>query len=166
MSRVSLIIATMKRAHVEKPGEKTHKKKKISVQPLRGDSLKEAIAACCLRSGEPLSNQPLVVRALDSGCWLSASVAYWPADEKIGQRVYDALLEEDNMHHDTDMDPTIHLIRAFMAFDTEKKRLCKLLGVSKLRHLGVLRHVGTRTGGKTVDAALLDVREFRLDLQY
>lgn len=122
--------------------------------------------AACVRPGEPLSNQPLIVNALDSSCWLSAKVAYWPANEEIGRRVFDALEEEDGVHYNTDGDNSIHLIRAFMAFDECTKRLCKLLAVSSLSELGVLRYVGSRNGKKHVDAASLDVREFRLDVQY
>jgi hypothetical protein len=158
----------MKRAQQKSLDEKTRllKKGRIAIAPLAGDSFSEAMRGACVREGEPLSNQPLIVNALDSGCWLSEQVAYWPANEEIGRRVYEALQDEDGMHHDTDQDTTIHLILAFMTFDKHKKRLCKLLAVSSLSELGVLRHVGGYNGKKHVDAALLDVRQFRLDVQY
>ena len=121
--------------------------------------------AACVRKDEPLPNQPLVVNALDSDCWLSSKVAYWPADEAMGRRVYTALEDEDGVHNAFDGDSKIHLIQAFMSFDENRKRLCKLLKVSRLADLGVLRHIGSG-GEHHVDAALLDVREFRLDVQY
>jgi hypothetical protein len=142
------------------------KKGRISIAPLAGDSFTLAMRAACVHAGEPLSNQPLIVSALDSGCWLSSQVAYWPANEAIGDRVYEALWEEDGMHHDTGQDTRIHLIDAFMTFDRYEKRLCKLLKVSSLAELGVLRHVGSGKRKTHVDGALLDVREFRLDVQY
>ncbi len=122
--------------------------------------------AACVHAGEPLSSQPLIVNALDSGCWLSTQVAYWPANEAIGQRVYDALVEDDGVYSDTNQCAKIHMIDAFMYFDLYKKRLCKLLKVSSLAELGVLRHVGSGKRKTHVSGALLDVREFRLDVQY
>jgi hypothetical protein len=149
--------------------ERTPKKGRFIIAPLYGDSFDSAMSAACVKkAGDQtvLSNQPLIVNALDSGCWLSEQVAYWPANEKIGRRVYDELYAEDAEHHHTDEDSTIHLILAFMWFEKYKKRLCKLLKVSRLSELGELRHVGGHNGKYHVDAKLLDVREFRLDLQY
>lgn len=150
---------------------RTLKKGRIVIAPLDGDSFDSAMSAACVKKecdGNVLhvSNQPLIVNALDSGCWLSEQVAYWPANEKIGCRVYDALHAEDAMHHHTDQSRTIHLILAFMGFDKYTERLCKLLRVSSLSKLGVLRHVGGHNDKYHVDAKLLDVHEFRLDLQY
>lgn len=144
------------------------KKRHITIAPLNGDSFVEAMRAACMPAtpDEPYSNQPLIVNALDSGCWLSSQVAYWPKNEEIGRRVYEALHEEDGRHHDTDCSTKIHLISAFMRFGMYEKKLCKLLKVSSVDELGVLRYVGDHTGRKYVDAASLDVREFRLDVQY
>lgn len=160
----------MKRSQ-EKPLDeiaRTLKKGRTIVDP-RGDSFGRAMRAACLRPGLPLSNQPIVVSALDSGCWLSEQVAYWPANEEIGRKVWDALQNEDRKHHDTDMSSKIHLIRAFMDFRKHERRLCKLLGVSDINKLGVLRYV--RHDGRCarkyyVSSELLDAREFRLDVQY
>jgi hypothetical protein len=154
------------RKALEETGRK-HKKERIAIAPLCEDSFGSAMRAACVRTGEPLSNQPLIVNALDSGCWLSAQVAYLPANEAIGHRVFDALQAEDGMHSDTDCDTRIHLILAFMSFEEYGKRLCKLLKVSSLYELGVLRHISNHSDRKShVDGALLDVREFRLDVQY
>jgi len=145
------------------------KKGRIAIAPLDGgDSFVRAMRAACMPATveEPYSNQPLIVDALDSGCWLSAQVAYWPKNEEIGRRVYAALEAEDGVHHDCLQETGVHLIMAFMSFDMYEKRLCELLEVSNINELGVLRHVGDRTDKKHVDTALLDVREFRLDVQY
>lgn len=124
-------------------------------------------AACVPSGDEPFSNQPLIVSALDSNCWLSKQVAYWPYNEKVGRRVYDALEAEDGLHSAfDDADVGIHLIFAFMRFDKYAKRLCKLLKVSSLEELGVLRHVGSNNDYNNVDGSLLNVCEFRLDVQY
>jgi hypothetical protein len=136
------------------------------IAPLPADPFGAAMRAACVRPGEPLSNRPLIVRALNSEYWLSAEVAYWPADEETGRRVYDALQAEDGQHTAFDGDSTIHLIRAFMSFDTHSKRLCKLLSVPSLAKLGVMRHVSTRDARYCVDVEKLDVCLLRLDVQY
>jgi hypothetical protein len=160
----------MKRAQKKTLDEskRTLKKGRITIASLDGDSFSRAMRAACMPAteNEPYSNQPLIVNALDSDCWLSSQVAYWPKNEEIGRRVYEALQEEDGMHSRCLGETDIHLISAFMSFDLHKKRLCKLLKVSSIDDLGVLRYVGNHTGKKHVDAASLDVREFRLDLQY
>lgn len=147
---------------------RTPKKGHLVITPLCNDPFSAAMRAACVREDGTFSSQPLLVNALDSGCWLSTQVAYWPKNEAIGRRVYAALQKEDGMHSDTDGDPSIHLIRAFMYFEEYKKKLCKLLKVSKLSDLGVLRHVtyDGNHGKRRVDYELLDVREFRLDIQY
>lgn len=161
----------MKRTEQKQPDEiaRPHKRRHIIIAPT-GDTFGEALRAACVpqKEGDPFSNQPLIVNGLNSDCWLSDQVAYWPANEEIGRRVYIALAAEDGQHDQALGDTSIHLIMAFMKFDTYKKYLCKLLGVSSLKELGVLRHVGPATSKKKkcVAAGLLDCREFRLDLQY
>lgn len=152
----------MKRA----PQEPIDQRKMKKIAPLREDAFGVAMRAACLRKGHELSNQPLIVNGLDSNCWLSAKVAYWPINEAIGRHVWQALKKEDNMHSAFDDNHDIHLITAFMSFDDFGKRLCKLLGVNRVSELGVLKHVSDYCGDKHVDAALLDVCEFRLDLHY
>ena len=149
-------------------GARTLKKSRVTIASLCADPFGKAMRAACVREGEPLSNQPLIVNALDSDCWLSGQVAYWPKSEAIGRRVYAALKAEDGLHHSALGETDIHLILAFMAFTTHRRELCELLGVDKLSDLGVLRHVNYSKHHRKhhVDYALLDVCEFRLDVQY
>ena len=142
------------------------KQRNIKIAPCN-NSFSEAMRAACVRRGEPLSNQPLIVDALDSGCWLSRQVAYWPANVEIGHRVFHALQDEDGKHSAFDCSNEIHLILAFMSFHRYEDRLCELLDVSSLEELGVLRYIREgKSEDDHVDRAGLDVRQFRLDVQY
>lgn len=107
----------MKRVPQEPIDERRTKK----IAPLREDAFGVAMRAACLREGQELSNQPLIVSGLDSNCWLSAKVAYWPLNEAVGRRVWQALKKEDNQHSAFDDDSDIHLILAFMSFDDYPK---------------------------------------------
>ena len=158
----------MKRSQPKTLDESARKLKKhrIAIAPLSRDPFDDAMRAACVRKGEPLSNQPLIVNALDSDCWRSAQVAYWPANAEIGYRVFNALYAEDGLHQGFLAQPKIHLIMAFMSFEKYAKRLCKLLRVTDVSELGVLRHVGRGKSKTHVDGELLDRREFRLDVQY
>ena len=160
----------MKRRSTDKPlpRRSSGKKKKMAIAPIVGDSFTSAMRSACLDAdcSRPLSNQPLIVNAMDSSCWLSFKVAYWPRNEAIGRRVYEALEKEDNQHSGCTGEDDNHLIGYFMSFDRRAKSLCKALGVKSLDELGILRRVGLRNNDFIVDASLLDAREFRLDLQY
>ncbi len=166
----------MKQTQQEQPeGEEARAKKKmrLSVAPVdRTALIAEAMRAACVREGEPLSSQPLIVNVLDHNSETFVKVACWPRDEKMGHHIYACLVDDKGADTEDEDDPDAgtDLVGVFTAFDNFEKRLPALLGATSMAELGVLKYVVDKPSrdmmAVSVKATKLHPVEFRLDLEY